>query len=111
MELNGWPDRFWLSALVVLALLLRLVWSIATAPVPPAFSDAEYYDATARSLAAGQGYSVLFTPSGFRPGGEATAFYPPGYSFILAGAYRSLGPSVSTGRLVNVVLGGLTVLP
>jgi len=57
-----------LAALVALALLLRLVWAEWTAPVPPPFSDAEYYDSTARSLAAGRGYSVLFTPEGFRAG-------------------------------------------
>jgi len=100
-----------LAALVLLAFLLRLAWGIWTAPVPPPFSDDEYYDATARSLAAGDGYSALFTPDGFRPGGNPTAFYPPGYSIALAGAFKAFGPSFSTARSANALFGALTVVP
>src|SRR4029079_14014400 len=77
----------------------------------PLLSDAEYYDATARSLDAGFGYSVLLTPEGFRPGGDATAFYPPGYPIALAGAYRIGGESLATARIFNAFLAALTVLP
>ena len=71
--------------------------------VPPPLSDAEYYDAAARSLAGGDGYSVLLTPEGFRPGGESTAFYPPGYSIFLGAGYAIFGENVAAGRALNAV--------
>jgi 4-amino-4-deoxy-L-arabinose transferase-like glycosyltransferase len=96
---------------VVLAFALRLGFAAWTEPVPPPLSDAEYYDAAARSLARGDGYSVLLTPEGFRPGGEATAFYPPGYPAFLAAGYAVFGESGWAGRALNAAAGALTVVP
>ncbi|HXH22008.1 MAG TPA: glycosyltransferase family 39 protein [Dehalococcoidia bacterium] len=100
-----------LPGLVLLAFGLRLWFSEWAQPVPPPFSDAEYYDATARSLARGDGYRVLFTDQGFRPGGEATAFYPPGYSFFLAAGYAFFGEGIGLARGLNAAAGALTVVP
>jgi 4-amino-4-deoxy-L-arabinose transferase-like glycosyltransferase len=96
---------------VAVAFALRMGFGAWAASVPPPLSDAEYYDAAARSLAAGDGYSVLLTPEGFRPGGEATAFYPPGYSIFLGAGYAILGEEVAVGRALNAVAGALTVVP
>jgi 4-amino-4-deoxy-L-arabinose transferase-like glycosyltransferase len=98
-----------LIAIVFAGFAVRLGWTLWTAPVPPFFSDAVYYDATARSLAGGHGYSVLLTHEGFFPGGDATAFFPPGYPFLLATAYVAFGESFAVARLLNVVLGTLTL--
>ncbi len=101
-----------LTAIVALALAVRFVWTNWTNPIPPSFSDAEYYNATALSIARGQAYSVTFDPElGFLPGGDATAFWPPGFSFVLGVAYWLFGESVTVARTVNVVAGGLTVIP
>lgn len=102
-------DR-WLLLFVALAFALRLGWVLWTQPVPPILSDPEYYDATARSLARGDGYSVLVAPEGFLPGGVPTAFWPPGYSFFLAPIYRVFGESLLAAEVANVVLGSLTVV-
>ena len=101
-----------LAAIVALAFAVRAAWAHWTSPVPPFLSDAEYYNATALSIARGQGYSVTFDPElGFLPGGDATAFWPPGFSFVLGGAYWLFGESISVARTVNVVAGSLTVIP
>jgi 4-amino-4-deoxy-L-arabinose transferase-like glycosyltransferase len=110
------PGSLRLSAVFCLvfaaALATRLIWSAWTAPVPPHLSDAEYYQATALSLARGQGYSVDFSDAyGFQPGGEATAFWPPGYSWFLALDYRLFGEGVGTARTANAVVSALTVIP
>ncbi len=101
-----------LAAIFALALAVRLAWAHWTSPVPPAFSDAEYYNAAAISIARGQGYSVTLDPElGFLPGEDATAFWPPGFSSVLGVAYWLFGESLSVARTVNVVAGALTVIP
>lgn len=97
--------------ILALAFAVRLAWTLWTQPIPLPFTDPEYYNATALSLANGDGYSVAFEAPGFRPGGAATALWPPGYSLILAGAYAVFGESLTVARLVNVVAGSLTVIP
>ncbi|MPZ48881.1 MAG: phospholipid carrier-dependent glycosyltransferase [Dehalococcoidia bacterium] len=98
-----------LLAITTLALILRLAVTLGFEPLPPLFSDAEYYDVAARSLANGDGYSVQLTDGAFLPGGSATAFFPPGYSFFLAVPYAIFGPGVDVARLANVLAGALTV--
>ena len=101
-----------LAAIVTLALAVRAAWAHWTSPVPPFLSDPEYYNATALSIARGQGYSVTFDPElGFLPGGDATAFWPPAFSLVLGGAYWLFGESISVARTVNIVAGSLTVIP
>ena len=95
--------------IIALALALRLAVTLAFEPLPPVFSDAEYYDAAARALAAGDGYKVMISEDSFRPGAWPTAFFPPGYSFFLAGFYLLLGAGVEVARYANLLAGVLTV--
>ncbi len=107
-------SRTWLllGALTLAAAVVRLVWSAWTAPELSPFSDAEYYNATALSLARGLGYTVgLDEIRGFYPGGDPSAFWPPGYPAYLAGWYRLFGESLAVGRTANIVAGALTVVP
>jgi 4-amino-4-deoxy-L-arabinose transferase-like glycosyltransferase len=72
------------GALVVLALVLRLLYVDAT-PGYQLRHDARDYELHAQSLAVGEGYSrhVAY--------GRPTAFRPPGYPYFLAGVYRVAG--------------------
>ena len=98
-----------LLLIVALAFALRLACTLVFEPLPPVFSDAEYYDAAARSLANGRGYSVTLTDAGFLPDGYPTAFFPPGYSLYLAGFYKLFGAGVDVARVANLLAGVLTV--
>jgi 4-amino-4-deoxy-L-arabinose transferase-like glycosyltransferase len=102
--------RWWLAGIVALGLALRLAVSDVFDPAPPLFSDAEYYDAVARSLSGGDGHSVLVTEDAFLPGGPPTAFFPPGYSFFLALPYALFGPNLEVAHLANIAAGVVTVL-
>jgi 4-amino-4-deoxy-L-arabinose transferase-like glycosyltransferase len=101
-----------LGSIVLLAFAVRLAWTLWTAPEPPFLSDPEYYNATALSLARDLRYAVVFDDDlGFLPGGDPTAFWPPGYPAFLAVAYRAFGESLHVGRTANVLVGTLTVAP
>ncbi len=94
------PSRdAWLVALVALVARLAVVgWA---APRFGAAGDGEYYDALARRLAAGDGYTWAW------PDGAVTyaAHYPVGYPALLGLAYRLLGASTLVAMLVNAMLG------
>jgi 4-amino-4-deoxy-L-arabinose transferase-like glycosyltransferase len=103
--------RWWAAGLVVLvvALGLRLAYIDAT-PNYPLRHDALDYDAHARSIAAGDGYSKTIAH------GRPTAFRPPGYPYLLAGVYRVAGAvnapradRVHAARVAGAVLGALVV--
>lgn len=98
-----------LAFIVAAGLGARLAWTLWSSPLPPHLSDAEYYDATARSLARGDGYSVSLTDTGFLPGRTATAFFPPGYSALLGATYFLFGERLAAARLANVLAGTLTI--
>lgn len=98
-----------LLLIVALAFALRLVGTQTFEPLPPSLSDAEYYEAAARSVAAGEGYKVRLTETAFVPGDWPTAFFPPGYSVYLAGFYKLFGAGVDVARIANLVAGMLTV--
>ena len=91
----------WAVALSALALVLRAGWVLAVDRVGFAFNDAIMYHTTAISVSRGEGY-VPFT-------GGPTARWPPGYSTLLAGIYRTVGVEPLAGELVNALLGALTV--
>ncbi|MBI5285590.1 MAG: glycosyltransferase family 39 protein [Chloroflexi bacterium] len=103
----------WLSAIVALALLLRLAWLARTDTVLLPLSDPQYYHATAQNLAEGRGYSVTVDQRGFVAGdkSEGTAFWPPGYSFALAPLYKLFGSDIGVAKVFNAIAGALTVLP
>jgi hypothetical protein len=94
--------RFW-DAVGVLAVALSariamIAWAHARFP---AVEDGHYYDALARRLAAGAGYTWLW------PDGAVTyaAHYPVGYPAMLALAYVALGASAGAAMAVNAVVG------
>src|SRR4051794_41207005 len=71
--------------------------------------DARDYDVHARSIAAGDGFSKRLT-------GKPTAFRPPGYPYLLGGAYRVFGVEravdgdrIRVARTLGAVLGTLGV--
>jgi 4-amino-4-deoxy-L-arabinose transferase-like glycosyltransferase len=102
-----------LVALVVLALALRLVWVAYTDTEVPPLSDPQYYHATAANIAAGRGYTVALDDRGFvaGPEGQPTAFWAPGYPFVLAPLYAVFGPDERAAKALNALAGALTIIP
>lgn len=101
-----------LTTVLAAALAVRVAWTWWTDPTPPELSDPQYYNATALSLARGEGYSVTFHREvGFLPDGEETAFWPPGYSAFLAAFYWLFGEGDKVAQAANVVAGALVVVP
>lgn len=82
-----------LGFVLAVALVLRMVWTLAidTQPV----TDFAWYFDRAASIAAGQGYSV---------DGRLTAYWPVGYPAFLGLWFAVLGPSVVLGKILNTVL-------
>jgi 4-amino-4-deoxy-L-arabinose transferase-like glycosyltransferase len=114
------PDARWLLALFALALVVRLLAVAYVHPNPRdgRFDDSVWYDATARHLAAGDGY--VFDPTIWKladgspifPGETEqtpTALWPPGYPLTLSAVYKLTGDSLNAARLLNVLFGALTV--
>jgi 4-amino-4-deoxy-L-arabinose transferase-like glycosyltransferase len=95
------PRGAWIAALVALAARLAVVaWA---APRFPAAADGTYYDAIARRIASGEGYTWAW------PDGAVTyaAHYPIGYPALIAAAYAALGAHPWAAMLVNALLGAL----
>jgi 4-amino-4-deoxy-L-arabinose transferase-like glycosyltransferase len=95
-------------AVLLAALGLRVGYTVLT-PGYEIVHDARDYDAHARSIAIGGGFSKRVT-------GKPTAFRPPGYPYLLGGAYRVFGVDrgvdaerVRVGRRLGAVLGTLGV--
>src|SRR3954451_8832043 len=101
-------DVRWALGLTALALVLRLVFVIAwgrTVTYDPAstsfaFNDTFFYSWTGAAISMGDGFSFL---------GHASAHWPPGYSFLLAGVYKVFGADTFNALVGNAVLGALTV--
>ena len=94
--------------MVAAALGVRLGY-VAITPEHALVHDAREYDEHARSVAVGEGFSERIT-------GKPTAFRPPGYVYVLAGAYRLAGVERSpvearilVGRRLGAILGALGV--
>jgi hypothetical protein len=102
-----------LASIFLLALGLRLGWIARTDTEIPLLSDPQYYHATASNIADGRGYTVAVDERGFvaGEGGEATAFWAPGYPLALAPLYAVFGPDVRAARVFNAVVGALMVVP
>src|SRR5438876_299648 len=92
------------AAALVVALALRIA-VIAANPLPPLSHDPLDYHNHAVSIAHGHGYP----PSHYAPGGGPSAFRPPGYPYFLAGVYVLSGDSIDAARVVQALLGTLTV--
>jgi hypothetical protein len=102
-----------LTAALLLALTLRLLWLAETDSVIPPLSDPQYYHATATNIAEGRGYSVAVNDRGFvaGPQSEGTAFWAPGFPFALAPFYKLFGADPSVAKAFNAISGALTVIP
>jgi 4-amino-4-deoxy-L-arabinose transferase-like glycosyltransferase len=104
---NPVPRAAWL--ILLLALLLRVGYLVAT-PDQQLVHDAVRYDRIAKSVAQGHGYPYS------RVEGRNTAFRPPAYPYLLAGAYELAGVErapmadrVLVGRLLGLLTGTLIV--
>jgi 4-amino-4-deoxy-L-arabinose transferase-like glycosyltransferase len=97
----------WAAGLAALGLALRLAFVLAygrTVTYDPgasfAFNDTFFYSWTGAAIAQGDGFTFL---------GHATAHWPPGYSYVLAGVYRVFGADTFNALVANAVIGALTV--
>src|SRR5947209_5411303 len=85
--------RWWIVAVLGLALCVRLAWVLL---VPNAqYSDSVWYEAAAANLAA----NGVYGPD------QPSAWFPPGYPFFLAGIYKLAGHAELAGKLGNVAIG------
>jgi 4-amino-4-deoxy-L-arabinose transferase-like glycosyltransferase len=97
---------------VVVLVLAALGLRVAYMDLTPGYAivhDAHDYDVHARSIAIGDGFSERLT-------GKPTAFRPPGYPYLLGGAYRIFGVErgvdadrIRVARWLGAVLGTLGV--
>jgi 4-amino-4-deoxy-L-arabinose transferase-like glycosyltransferase len=89
---------------LVVALAARSIW-VAYAPSDPTdgrlMNDTQFYYLSAGVLAHGAGYVMPWN-------GAATAYWPPGYPFFLAGLFKLFGQHVALAWGANIVLGSLT---
>lgn len=91
------------ASLFAVALALRVAWVLSVRRRGEwAFNDALLYHSNAVAVAEGRGYD----PFGFGP----TAQWPPGYSTVLAGIYRTFGVHPVLGELFNALTGAATVV-
>jgi 4-amino-4-deoxy-L-arabinose transferase-like glycosyltransferase len=96
----------WLAAVV--GVVFRAVWVLGVARIPTGLSDPFLYRAYGIAIASGAGYESLV--------GEPTAYYPPGYPFLVGSVYwvgEQLGvdgfPTWPLG-LVQSLLWGVAIL-
>ena len=90
----------YLIGILLLAVAFRAygVWAHPIAPN----ADAADYHRLASGLVEGRGY--------INAAGTPTAWRPPAYPFFLAGIYKIIGVNAQRATIVQVILGGLTVL-
>jgi len=93
--------HWWVMVLFGFSLLLRLVYALLAPQIDPflvrhpLMGDAEGYDAVARNLLEGEGYT-------FR--GRPTAYHPILYPLFLAGVYTVFGYDLMIARLIQAVI-------
>lgn len=90
-----------LTLILALAFTIRIVWIAISQWHPMPDDDAFRYDFGARGLADGLGYIHL--------NGDPTAFWPPGYSLLLAGGYVLFGRHIEVAQAINALMGTATV--
>jgi 4-amino-4-deoxy-L-arabinose transferase-like glycosyltransferase len=92
-----------LVVIIALAVAFRaLFWLEVVGPAAPLRGDEIDYDAIARSLASGHGFSLT--------AGQPTASRPPLYPILLGGLYRIAGARAEAGKILQILLGGMIVL-
>lgn len=77
---QAWSTGYlrWLLAILVLAMLLRVIWVVYAAREPQGIHDPIFYFAYGDAISDGRGYAL---PDGY------TAYYPVGYSLALAAVF------------------------
>ena len=96
--------RLALGAVLLVALGLRLGWAVFVDETDPRAEyryDASFYDGAARQLAQSGRYLDAT--------GAPTARFPPGYPALLGAAYAIFGDHLLAAKLLNVLLGTVTV--
>jgi 4-amino-4-deoxy-L-arabinose transferase-like glycosyltransferase len=86
-----------ISVAVVVSVLVRLPWVIFIRH--GLVWDSTFYYWSAKSIAAGHGYSIL---------GHPTAFFPVGWPAFLGGVFALTGPSIVAILVVNLILWSAT---
>jgi hypothetical protein len=88
-------------ALVIFGVALALRLGYAFFAEPPPVSDEQHYDALARNLAAGKGYTEAGVP---------TAYWPVGYPLILATSYIIFGYHYLPVIILQAAIGAATAV-
>ncbi len=104
------PDRRWLYLILTLSVLVRVAIAFYLGDVvdaPPLLTDQRSYDALARRLLAGHGYSFAENWYPFTMADAPTAHWSFLYPLFVAAVYGLFGPHPLAARLVQAVLGGL----
>lgn len=111
-------DVRWLTAILIVALIVRVAWVATVQPDPRdgRFDDTLWYYGTAQHLLDGDGYVVpgdVFCPFGDGIGCDEkppTALWAPGYSAVLAAMFALPGDDITAARALNVAAGLALVL-
>jgi 4-amino-4-deoxy-L-arabinose transferase-like glycosyltransferase len=104
------PDRFWLTAILAVAVLLRAAaafWLGDRVVDLPGTFDQISYDMLAQRVLTGHGFTVAAAWWPLTPAGEPTAHWSFLYTLYLAGVYGLFGYHPLVARLIQAVLGGL----
>src|SRR3990172_9057542 len=96
-------DLVVLSAVLLLAVVLRVAWVMHSETVPAEGVDSYWYNSVAKSFALGHG--IANPEDGTTP----TALFPPGYPFVLGLAYKLLGAELWVAQALNIVVSLMTI--
>jgi 4-amino-4-deoxy-L-arabinose transferase-like glycosyltransferase len=104
------PDRLWLAAIVLVAVLLRAtaaLWLGDRVVDLPGTFDQISYDMLAQRVLTGHGFTVATAWWPLTPAGEPTAHWSFLYTLYLAAVYALFGYHPLVARLIQAILGGL----
>jgi SAM-dependent methyltransferase/4-amino-4-deoxy-L-arabinose transferase-like glycosyltransferase len=107
LRING--THVWLSGIVLVGLVLRLIWVFYTDTLPLG-GDPSWYFGVARNLFEGKGYvadHLVYTDHPILA--KPTAFWPPAYPLLLASTWKITGFSLISAKVLNAVLGTATI--
>ena len=102
------PEARWLTAIALVALVLRVVWVLYAARAPRELHDPQFYLIYADQIAHGNGYRLL--------DGQPTAYYPVGYPAALGVVFSLVIHTpipdnlIKTAAFFQVFLGVATVV-
>ena len=102
--------RLWLPSIIAISVVLRLGACLAMGnqlEVLPGICDQVSYDALARSLLAGHGFTFPTDWWPTTPADTPTAFWSYLYTLYLAGVYALFGPHPLVARLIQAVIAGI----